>query len=61
MLEKFKADLLRNLSIQLDTLQMRKKKEKTKRALEMFFPTCRTKNPWKQYMLDNNEVCGIYS
>jgi hypothetical protein len=59
MLEDFKTDILSSLSLQLDTLQMKNKKEKTKQALNIFCPKCRTKNPWKECSLDQFKVYGI--
>jgi hypothetical protein len=54
MLEDFKTDILSSLSSQLDTLQMKKKKEETERALAIFFPKCRMKHPWKECSIGSN-------
>jgi hypothetical protein len=61
MLEDFKNDILSSLSSQLDTLQMKKKKEEAEQDLAIFFPKCRMKHPWKECPLDQIEVCGICS
>jgi hypothetical protein len=61
MLEDFKTYILSTLSSQLDTLQMKKNKEETEQALAIFFPKCIMKHPWKEFMLDQIEVCGICS
>jgi hypothetical protein len=52
MIENFKIDLLSNLRFQLDTLQTRKKKEEIEQDLAIVLPKCRTKNPWKECLLD---------
>jgi hypothetical protein len=61
MLEDSKTDIISSLSSQLDTLQVKKKKEETEQALAIFFPKCRTKHPWKEFPLDQIEVCRICS
>jgi hypothetical protein len=61
MLEEFKTNVLISLSSQLDTLQMKKKKQNIERALAIFFPKCRMKHPWMEYPLDQIQVCGICS
>jgi hypothetical protein len=61
MLEDFKTDILSSLSFQLDTPQMKKKKEEKERALTIFCPKYRMKYPWKECLLDQIEVCGICS
>jgi hypothetical protein len=50
MLEDFKTNILSSLSSQLDTLQMKKKREETKQALDIFCLRCRTKHPRREFL-----------
>jgi hypothetical protein len=61
MLEDFKTDILSSLSSQLDTLQMKKKREEIEQALAIFCPEMQNKAPKERMLLDQIEVCGICS
>jgi hypothetical protein len=52
MLEYFDTDILSSMRSQLDTLQIRKKREETKQALAIFCLRCRTKHPRRECLLD---------
>jgi hypothetical protein len=51
MLEDFKIDILSSLRSQLDTLQMKKKREEIEQALATFCPRCRTEHPRRRMSL----------
>jgi hypothetical protein len=59
LLENFKTDLLGTLSLQLDTLQFKKKQEDEKTTLSIFCPKCREKHPLRECPLDNIKICAI--
>jgi hypothetical protein len=52
LLENFKTDILGTLSLQLDTLQIKKKKEEQNATLSIFFPRCRKRHPFKRMPLE---------
>ena len=40
MLEDFKSEIFHTLSIQMDTIQIKRKREEAERALVVFYPRC---------------------
>jgi len=45
MLEDFKSEMLHTLSLQMDTMQIKRKKEEEERGLVFFFPRCTRRHP----------------
>src|SRR5271168_3819700 len=58
-MEDFKSDMRQFLAMQLDTLQMQRKQEETKRDLVIFCPKCTRKHPRNECPLYSIEVCFI--
>jgi hypothetical protein len=54
MLEDFKTDILSSLSSQLDTLQMKKKKEETKLSFGHIFPKMQNEKPMERMSIGSN-------
>jgi hypothetical protein len=44
LFDNFKTDILRNLTTQLDVLQVKEKQVEVKKALAVFFPKCKDKH-----------------
>lgn len=59
MLEEFKSEMLQTLSMQMDTLHIKRKQEEVERALAIFCPRCTKKNPRNECSLNSIEVCSI--
>jgi hypothetical protein len=59
LIEDMKTDILHSLSMQMDTLQIKKKHEETEKALVVYYPKCTKKHPRNECPLDLIDVCGI--
>jgi hypothetical protein len=51
LLEDMKIDILHSLSMQMDTLQIKKKQEEVEKALAIFFPKCTKRHPRNEFPL----------
>jgi hypothetical protein len=59
LLEKFKTYILNTISIQLDTMKIKKKQEEENATLAIFCPRCRKKHPEKECPINVIEICGL--
>ena len=59
MLEDFKSEMLQALSIQMDTLHIKRKQEEAKRALAIFCPRSTRRHLRNECPLNSIEVCSI--
>jgi hypothetical protein len=59
LLENFKINLLGTIGSQLDTLNIKKKKEEENPVLSIFCSKCRKRHPLRECPLDNVSVCAI--
>lgn len=59
LLEIFKTDLLSTLRSQIDTLQVKKKKEEQEPILSIFLSKCRNKHTLRECPLDSIQLCGF--
>lgn len=59
LLENFKTDLLDTFSLELDTLQFKKKQEDENKILSIFCPKCREKHPLRECPLAAIKICAI--
>lgn len=59
LLENFKTDLLSTLRSQIDTLQVKKKKEEQEPILSIFCSKCRNNHPLRDCLLDSIQLCGF--
>ena len=60
LLENFKTNILGAMGSQLDVLQDNKRQEEKFAAMSILCPICRTKNPQREFPLNNISVCHIY-
>jgi len=58
-LEDFKSEVRQTLSMQMDTLHIKRKQEEAKRALAIFYPRCTRKHPRNECPLHSIEVCVV--
>jgi len=58
-MEDFKSDMRWFLAMQLDTLQIQRRKEEVKRALAIFYPRCTRKHPRNECPFHSIEVCFV--
>lgn len=61
MLENMKNEILHSLAMQIDTMQLKMKRQEPEKALAFFFPKCRKKHEKNECPLDAIEVYGILS
>ena len=61
LLENFKTDILNTISDHLDTMKIKQKQEAQKVAMAVFCPKCRHKHPDRDFPLNSNEICEIYT
>ena len=59
LLENFKTDILGAMGSQLDDLQDNMRKEEENTAMSILCRRCRTKNPQREFALNNIFVCHI--
>jgi len=59
MLEDFKSEILHTFSLQMDTMQIKRRQEEAKRALAIFFPKCTRRHPRNECPLNVIEVCSV--
>lgn len=60
MLEDFKSEMLQTLSLQMDTMKIKRKKEEEERALAIFCPRCTRRHPRIECPLNLIEICSVY-
>ena len=58
-MEDFKSEVRQFLAMQLDTLQIQRKQEESKRALVIFCPRCTRKHPRDECPMHSLEVCFL--
>ena len=56
MLEDFKSDMLQTLTLQMDTMHIKRKQEEAERALAIFCPRCTTRHPRNTCPLNSIEI-----
>lgn len=56
MLEDFKSEMLQTISLQLDTMNIRRKQEEEERALAIFCPRCTRRHPMNEFPLNCIEI-----
>lgn len=61
MLEDMKNEIHHSLAMQMDTMQLKMKREEAKKGLAIIFPKCRKKHENNEYPLDRVKIYGIYS
>ena len=59
MLEDFKSEMLHTLSLQMDTMQIKRKKEEVERALAIFFPRFTRRHPINECPLNVIKVFSV--
>ena len=59
LLENFKTDLLGAMGSQLDSLHDKKRKYEECTIMSIFCPSCRTKHPERECLLNNISICHI--
>ena len=59
MLEYFKSDMLQTLTLQLDTMNIKRKQEEAKRALAIFCPTCTRRHPRNECPLNYIKIFSV--
>ena len=59
LLENYKTSILNTISVQLDTIKIKQKKEAKKAAMAVFCSKCRHKHAERECLLNTIEVCGI--
>ena len=60
ILEDLKISILHSLSMQMDTIQLKMKREEVEKALAILFHKCRRRHDKTQCPLDVVDVCGIF-
>jgi len=60
MLEVFKSEMLQTLALQLDTMNIRRKKEEVERAFTIFCPRCTKRHPRNECPLNCIKICLVY-
>jgi len=56
MLEDFKSEMLQTLSLQMDTMHIKRKQEEVDKALAIFCPKCTKRHPRNEYLLNSIEI-----
>ena len=59
LFEDFKTEFLNTLTMQIDTLQEKKKQVESEKALSIFCSKCRQKHPLRECPLNSVELCGL--
>jgi len=59
MLEYFKSDMLQTLALQLDTMNIKRKKEEEERALAIFLPRCTRRHPRNECSLNCVKIRSV--
>jgi len=59
MLEDFKSEMLQTLTMQMDTLHIKRKQEEAEMALAIFCPRCTRRHPRNECPLNSIEVCSV--
>ena len=59
MIEDMKTEILHSLALQMDTMQLKMKREEVEKAMKVFCPRCRKKYEKNECPPDTMEVCGI--
>ena len=59
MVEDFKSEMLQTLSLQLDTMNIKRKQEEAKRALVIFCPRCTRRHPRDEFPLNCIKICSV--
>jgi len=57
MLEDFKSEMFHTFSLEIDTMQIKRKQEEAKRAFAVFLPSCTKIHPVNECPLN---VIGVY-
>ena len=60
MLEDFKSEMLQTLSLQMDTMHIKRKQEEVDKALAIFCPKCTKRHPRNEYLLNSIEIWSVY-
>lgn len=58
MLEDFKSQMLQTLALQMDTMQIKRKKEEAERELAIFSRRCTRRHPRNECPLNLIEICS---
>lgn len=59
MLEYLKSEILKTLSLQLDTMNIKRKQEEAERALAIFCPRCTRRHPKNECQLNYIDICSV--
>jgi len=60
MLEYFKSEMLQTLSLQMDTMHIKRKHEEVEIALAIFYPKCRRRHPRNTCQLNLIDIYLVY-
>lgn len=60
ILEDFKSEMLQTLSLQMDTMHIKRKKEEVERTLTISYPRCTRRHPTNEYPLNLIKTCLVY-
>jgi len=59
MLEDFRSEMMQTLSLQMDTMHIKRKQEEVERALVIFYPRCTRRNPRNGCPLNSIEIYSV--
>eukprot|EP00253_Pinus_taeda_P033163 PITA_33163 len=59
MMQDFKSEMLQTLSLNMDTMHIKRKQEEAERALAIFCPRCTRRHPRNKCPLNSIEICSV--